>query len=135
MFTRMAEAQADAVNALLDTIEYPDWTHAWVHAEFLDENEFLAQYNEAFIAILGDAPERLPLPIEPDVARAFETMFAVYRDAGQAFARLDLLVSATGPYRFDLDDTPSLILAARPDPAAKGRLDRRFAELVRDGGI
>lgn len=136
MFMQMAERQSDVVDALTDSIPRDDWTHAYVHAEFRDESGFLATYDEGFLVVPIDGrPARAPLLVETEVGQAMEAMHAAYAAAGHAFARLDLVLPAEGSWRFELDERPSLILAGLPDPEAKGRLDRRFEQLVRDEGL
>lgn len=133
MFSEMAARQAEVVEALLGSIAVADWTHAYLHAEFRDEDGALAQYKHGFLAIEGEnGLERAPLAIESEVGTALATMHATYVQANQEFSRLDLIADSDGRYRFELDDRPSLILAGEADPEAKGRLERRFADLVRE---
>jgi hypothetical protein len=136
MFTQMAERQADVVDALLDTIPRDDWTHAYVHAEFRDEPGFLVHIEDGFLVVREDGRAgRASLLVETEVGQALQAMYETYAEAGHDFSRLDLLVHNGGSYRFDLDNTPSLILDEKPDPDARTRLDRRFEELVRDEGL
>ena len=135
-FTKMAECQSELVNALLDGVGRDDWILAYLHSEFRDDDGFLVHFEQGFFVVrTPGGVQREPLPIEAEAALAMERMHAVYHEAGHGFSRLDLLVEADGPYRFDLDDTPSLVLAGEADPERRDRLDRRFAELVRERGI
>ena len=136
MFMKMTERQSEVVETLLDTIPRGDWAFAYLHSEFRDENGFLAHFEEGFLAIREPGGiDRATLPVEADAASALERMFRTYQEAGHGFARLDLVVEADGAYRFDLDDTPSLVLAGEPDADRPGRLDRRMTELARERGM
>jgi hypothetical protein len=133
MFTQMAQHQADVVDALLSTIPGDDWTHAYVHTEFNNDPAFPIHMEEGFLAIREDGrPKQVGLLVSPEVGRALELMHEAYAAAGHGFSRADLLVHASGAYRFDLDARPSAILEGQPDPEAKSRLDRRFERLVRE---
>jgi hypothetical protein len=135
-FTKMAQCQSELVDAVLDGIERDDWILAYLHSEFRDDEGFLVHFEQGFLVVkTPGGVQREPLPVESGAALAMEQMHAVYHEAGHGFSRLDLLVEADGPYRFDLDDTPSLVLAGEADPDRRDRLDRRFAELVRERGL
>jgi hypothetical protein len=130
MFQKMAESQSDLVNALLDEIDGADWTRAYVHAEFGEEGGLMPQLRQGFLVVPGDAgPARVSLLLDAPVGAALDAMHRVYAEAGQGFRRLDLVVQGDSRYRFELDDTPSLLLAGQPDPEARARMDRRFDEL------
>jgi len=127
----MAERQADVVNALLDTIERDDWSHAFVHCEFHDEGDFPGDLEEGFLVVSeGGEPKRAGLLVETEVGQALRAMRETYIKAGHGFSRADLVVDAGGAYRFELGNEPSLRLSGQPDPGARERLQRRFQALV-----
>jgi hypothetical protein len=128
----MAERQADVVNALLDTLERDDWSHAFVHCEFHDEGALPTQLEEGFLVIReAGGPKRADLLVESEVGQALRAMRESYTKAGHGFSRADLIVNVNGAYRFELGNEPSLRLAGQPDPGARERLERRFEALVR----
>jgi len=134
MFMEMSQRQSEVVNVLLDSLDSldrSDWSHAFLHAEFRDEEGVLLQSSEGFLVVDEDGRrERAALPVAAEVSVALVKMHATYAEAGHGFSRLDLVVDGDGRYRFDLGDTPSLTLAGKPDPEARERFDRRFAELA-----
>jgi len=130
----MAERQADVVNALLDTIERDDWSHAFVHCEFGDEADLGALLKEGFLVVSeAGEPKRAGLLVETEVGQALRAMRQSYVKAGHGFSSADLVVNADGSYRFELGNEPSPRLAGEPDPDARERLRRRFETLVRGG--
>ena len=133
---KMAECQADVVNALLDTIPSDDWTHAYVHAEFREESGQVIHVEEGFLVVREDGkPKRVGLLVEIEVGQALQAMYEAYAAAGHGFGRADLLVHNGGAYRFDLDSRPCDMLGGQAVSDARGRLDRRFEELVREEGL
>lgn len=136
MFEQLAQLQSAAVNALLDQIEDdPDWRQAFVHAEFRDVGVQAESLIEAFLVPASPEPDRPRyIPLDPDAVIALEALYKGYRDAGQGFARLDLVVAAPdGRYRFTFDDAPSLRMQGRRDPDADAYLLARYAELLAEG--
>jgi hypothetical protein len=131
MFMKMAEQQSAVVQAIRQAVPRHDWSRLYVHVEFRDEDGFLILFKEGFLVVeQGGRARREPLLIESAADREFEALHSLYAQAKQGFWRLDLYIESSGAYRFELDDRPSQLLAGEPDPEARGRLDRRFAELV-----
>jgi len=128
----MAERQGDVVNALLDTIERDDWSHAFVHCEFHDEGDLPGDLREGFLVVReGGAPKQVSLLVESEVGQALRAMRESYVKAGHGFSSADLVVNADGAYRFELGSEPSLRLMGQLDPGADERLRQRFEALVR----
>lgn len=135
MFTQMAEAQADVVNALLDGVDRDDWARAFAHAEFGGQDSPLPQLRRGFLIVPSGAGwGRAPLLLDTPVGEALDALRLLYSEAGQGFWRLDLTVEPDGRYRFEFDDAPSLLCAGQPDPEARERIEARFRDLARELG-
>ena len=107
----MAERQADVVNALLDTVDRDDWSHAFVHCEFHDEGGGGSDLKEGFLVVSeGGEPKRAGLLVETEVGQALRAMRDSYVKAGHGFSRADLVVHADGAYRFELGDERVVVL-------------------------
>jgi hypothetical protein len=135
MQPQLAQLQADVVNAFLDEFEVDEgWTRAFIHAEFELIEDTPLSLAEAFLVRTDPDPERPDyISLGYQVLSTLEALHAGYRQAGQGFAQLDLLIaSPDGRYRFEFSTQPSRRLAGERDPDADTYLTERYCELLRE---
>ena len=131
MFSKLAEAQSATVDALFDLIDVEDWAFAFLHAEFSEHDPPLC-FLRGFLVVRGEqGPEKAPYSMSDNsLEEVLQQLFSVYAQSGNAFRRLDLTIKNEGGYRFEFNDTPSLILQGKPDPEGQAQLSARFEELA-----
>lgn len=131
MFIEMGERQAEVVEALTESAADEDWTHAYLRSE-IPEDSLFALVQEAFVVVREEGvPKRVSLRLEDSVGDAVLAMYRTYQKAGHGFSKLELLVHRDGPYRFDLGALES----DEPEGGRRGRMERRFEQLVREEGL